>query len=165
MQIKISSLRYELHFVIKKIPFHYTKLHYTSLHYATLHYTHTPKSLQCLHLISIPNQNAHHDPCPGTDLAKPISPLETLALTNLGQTIMALFVFNRIPFERRFPTGLFSCILLMPTNKNAKQALFLVCILQDNKETRSKTRYGKSPHLHTWTLARKPQTCPSLDHW
>ena len=114
-------------------------------------YTHTPKSLQCLRLTAIPNQNARHDPCPGTDLAKPLSPLETLALTSLDQTIMVLFVFDRIPLERRFPTGLFSWILLTPTNKNAKQALFLVCILQDDKgkktrsKTRSKTRYGKSP--------------------
>ena len=94
-------------------------------------YTHTPKSLQCLRLTAIPNQNARHDPCPGTDLAKPLSPLETLALTSLDQTIMVLFVFDRIPSERRFPTGLFSWALLTPTNKNAKQALFLVCILQD----------------------------------
>ena len=92
---------------------------------------HTPKSLQCLRLTAIPNQNARHDPCPGTDLAKPLSPLETLALTSLDQTIMVLFVFDRIPSERRFPTGLFSWALLTPTNKNAKQALFLVCILQD----------------------------------
>ena len=96
-----------------------------------LTYTHTPKSLQCLRLTAIPNQNARHDPCPGTDLAKPLSPLETLALTSLGQTIIVLFVFDRIPSERRFPTGLFSWALLTPTNKNAKQALFLVCILQD----------------------------------
>ena len=110
-------------------------------------YTHTAKSLQCLRLTAVPNQNARHDPCPGTDLAKPLSPLETLALTSLDQTIMVLFVFDRIPLERRFPTGLFSWILLTPTNKNAKQALFLVCILQDDKgkKTRSKTRYGKSP--------------------
>lgn len=94
-------------------------------------YTHMPKSLQCLRLTAIPNQNARHDPCPGTDLAKPLSPLETLALTSLDQTIMVLFVFDRIPSERRFPTGLFSWALLTPTNKNAKQALFLVCILQD----------------------------------
>ena len=94
-------------------------------------YTHTPKSLQCLRLTAIPKQNACHDPCPGTDLAKPLSPLETLALTSLDQTIMVLFVFDRIPSERRFPTGLFSWVLLTPTNKNAKQALFLVCILQD----------------------------------
>ena len=53
-------------------------------------YTHTPKSLQCLRLTAIPNQNARHDPCPGTDLAKPLSPLETLALTSLDQTIMVL---------------------------------------------------------------------------
>jgi len=53
-------------------------------------YTHTPKSLQCLRLTAIPNQNARHDPCPGRDLAKPLSPLETLALTSLDQTIMAL---------------------------------------------------------------------------
>ena len=136
-------------------------------------YTHTPKSLQCLRLTAIPNQNARHDPCPGTDLAKPLSPLETLALTSLDQTIMVLFVFDRIPSERRFPTGLFSWALLTPTNKNAKQALFLVCILQEwvliKEKTRSKTRSKrgteKAPHLHTWTLARKPQTCPSLDHW
>ena len=97
-----------------------------------LQYTHhTPKSLQCLRLTAIPNQNARHDPCPGTDLAKALSPLETLALTSLDQTIMVLFVFDRIPSERRFPTGLFSWALLTPTNKNAKQALFLVCILQD----------------------------------
>ena len=114
-------------------------------------YTHTPKSLQCLRWTAIPNQNARHDPCPGTDLAKPLSPLETLALTSLDQTIMVLFAFDRIPLERRFPTGIFSWILLTPTNKNAKQALFLVCILQDDKgkktrsKTRSKTRYGKSP--------------------
>ena len=88
-------------------------------------YTHTPKSLQCLRLTAIPNQNARHDPCPGTDLAKPLSPLETLALTSLDQTIMVLFVFDRIPSERRFPTGLFSWALLTPTNKNTKQALFL----------------------------------------
>ena len=94
-------------------------------------YTHMPKSLQCLRLTAIPNQNTRHDPCPGTDLAKPLSPLETLALTSLDQTIMVLFVFDRIPSERRFPTGLFSWALLTPTNKNAKQALFLVCILQD----------------------------------
>ena len=94
-------------------------------------YTHTPKSLQCLRLTAIPNQNARHDPCPGTDLAKPLSPLETLALTSLDQTIMVLFVLDRIPSERRFPTGLFAWALLTPTNKNAKQALFLVCILQD----------------------------------
>ena len=50
----------------------------------------TPKSLQCLRLTAIPNQNARHDPCPGTDLAKPLSPLETLALTSLDQTIMVL---------------------------------------------------------------------------
>ena len=42
-------------------------------------YTHTPKSLQCLRLTAVPNQNARHDPCPGTDLAKLLSPLETLA--------------------------------------------------------------------------------------
>ena len=54
------------------------------------YYTHTPKSLQCLRLTAIPNQNARHDPCPGTDLAKPLSPLETLALTSLDQTIMVL---------------------------------------------------------------------------
>ena len=114
-------------------------------------YTHAPKSLQCLRLTAIPNQNARRDPCPGTDLAKPLFPLETLALTSLDQTIMVLFVFDRIPLERRFPTGLFSWIPLTPTNKNAKQALFLVCILQDDKgkktrsKTRSKTRYGKNP--------------------
>ena len=50
-------------------------------------YTHTPKSLQCLRLTAIPNQNARHDPCPGTDLAKPLSPLETLRLTS----------FNKVP--------------------------------------------------------------------
>ena len=55
-----------------------------------LTYTHTPKSLQCLRLTAIPNQNARHDPCPGTDLAKPLSQLETLALTSLDQTIMVL---------------------------------------------------------------------------
>ena len=116
-------------------------------------YTHTPKSLQCLRLTAIPNQNARHDPCPGTDLAKPLSPLETLALTSLDQTIMVLFVFDRIPSERRFPTGLFSWALLTPTNKNAKQALFLVCILQEwvlikeknEVQNEVKTRYGKSP--------------------
>ena len=32
-------------------------------------------------------------------------------------------------------------------------------------KTRSKRGTEKAPHLHTWTLARKPQTCPSLDHW
>lgn len=101
------------------------------VHFDNMGYTHTPKSLQCLRLTAIPNQNARHDPCPGTDLAKPLSPLETLALTSLDQTIMVLFVFDRIPSERRFPTGLFSWALLTPTNKNAKQALFLVCILQD----------------------------------
>ena len=54
-------------------------------------YTHTPKSSQRLRLTAaIPNQNARHDPCPGTDLAKPLSPLETLALTSLDQTIMVL---------------------------------------------------------------------------
>ena len=51
-------------------------------------YTHTPKSLQCLRLRAISNQNARHDPCPGTDLAKPLTPLETLALTSLDQTIV-----------------------------------------------------------------------------
>ena len=104
---------------------------YTYIYTHTHTYTHTPKSLQCLRLTAIPNQNARHDPCPGTDFAKPLSPLETLALTSLGQTIIVLFVFDRIPSERRFPTGLFSWALLTPTNKNAKQALFLVCILQD----------------------------------
>ena len=61
-----------------------------SHHFQTHPYTHTPKSLQCLRLTAIPNQNARHDPCPGTDLAKPLSPLETLALTSLDQTIMVL---------------------------------------------------------------------------
>ena len=46
------------------------------------HYTQTPKSLQCLRLTAIPNLNARHDPCPGTDLAKPLSPLETLRSTS-----------------------------------------------------------------------------------
>ena len=45
-------------------------------------YTQTPKSLQCLRLTAIPNLNARHDPGPGTDLAKPLSPLETLRLTS-----------------------------------------------------------------------------------
>ena len=109
----------------------YICIYYASMCIYMYIYTHTPKSLQCLRLTAIPNQNARHDPCPGTDLAKPLSPLETLALTSLDQTIMVLFVFDRIPSERRFPTGLFSWALLTPTNKNAKQALFLVCILQD----------------------------------
>ena len=39
-------------------------------------YTHTPKSLQCLRLTATPNRNARHDPCPGTNLANPLSPLE-----------------------------------------------------------------------------------------
>ena len=58
--------------------------------YEPVVFAHTPKSLQCLRLTAIPNQNARHDPCPGTDLAKPLSPLETLALTSLDQTIMVL---------------------------------------------------------------------------
>lgn len=131
-------------------------------------YTHTPKSLQCLRLTAIPNQNARHDPCPGTDLAKPLSPLETLALTSLDQTIMVLFVFDRIPSERRFPTGLFSWVLLTPTNKNAKQALFLVCILQDDKGKKRGPKRGpkrgqnevrKKPRIYThglWPASRKP---------
>ena len=128
-------------------------------------YTHTPKSLQCLRLTAIPNQNARHDPCPGTDLAKPLSPLETLALTSLDQTItVLLFVFDRIPSERRFPTGLFSWVLLTPANKNAKQALFLVCILQDDKGKKRGPKRGqnevrKKPRIYThglWPASRKP---------
>ena len=126
-------------------------------------YTHTPKSLQCLRLTAIPNQNARHDPCPGTDLAKPLSPLETLALTSLDQTIMVLFVFDRIPSERRFPTGLFSWALLTPTNKNAKQALFLVCILQEwvliKEKNEVQNEVRKKPRIYThglWPASRKP---------
>ena len=50
-------------------------------------YAQTPKSLQCLRLTAIPNLNARHDPCPGTDLAKPLSPLETLRLTSYHGSI------------------------------------------------------------------------------
>jgi hypothetical protein len=70
------------------IPLNMFILVITSHHHPN--YTHTPKSLQCLRLTAIPNQNARHDPCPGTDLAKPLSPLEMLALTSLDQTIMVL---------------------------------------------------------------------------
>ena len=134
-------------------------------------YTHTPKSLQCLRLTAIPNQNARHDPCPGTDLAKPLSPLETLALTSLDQTIMVLLCSIRFwsnPIGTPVSNGPFFA-LLTPTNKNAKQALFPAGWVLIKEKTRSKTRSKrgteKAPHLHTWTLARKPQTCPSLDHW
>ena len=34
-----------------------------------------PSPLQCLRLTAIPNQNARHDPCPGTDLAKTPFPI------------------------------------------------------------------------------------------
>ena len=54
---------------------------------SSMDYTQTPKSLQCLRLTAIPNLNARHDPCPGTDLAKPLSPLETLRLTSYHGSI------------------------------------------------------------------------------
>ena len=114
-------------------------------------YTHTPKSLQCLRLTAIPNQNARHDPCPGTDLAKPLSPLETLALTSLDQTIMVLLCSIRFwsnPIGTPVSNGPFFA-LLTPTNKNAKQALFpagWVLIKEKNEvQNEVKTRYGKSP--------------------
>ena len=58
-------------------------------------YSQTPKSLQCLRLTAIPNLNARHDPCPGTDLAKPLSPLETLRLTSYHGSISKwVFLMN-----------------------------------------------------------------------
>ena len=80
-------------------------------------YTHMPKSLQCLRLTAIPNQNARRNPCPGTDFAKPLSPLEPLALTSLDQTIMVLFVFDRIPSERRFQPAFFRGYCWRPQTK------------------------------------------------
>ena len=41
-------------------------------------YSNAPESLQCLCLTAFPNGNAHHDPDPGTDLAKTFSQLERL---------------------------------------------------------------------------------------
>ena len=137
-------------------------------------YTHTPKSLQCSRLTAIPNQSARHDPCPGTDLAKPLSPLETLALTSLDQTIMVLFVFGRIPSERRFPTGLFSWALLTPTNKNEQKreptpfpSLYTagwVLIKEKNEiqkrgPKRGQNEVRKKPRIYThglWPASRNP---------
>ena len=60
-----------------------------------LMYSQTPKSLQCLRLTAIPNLNARHDPCPSTDLAKPLSPLETLRLTSYHGSISKwVFLIN-----------------------------------------------------------------------
>ena len=72
-----------------------------------------------------PRPLSRHRPC------KTPFPIGNASFNKPWPNIMVLFVFDRIPSERRFPTGLFSWALLTPTNKNAKQALFLVCILQD----------------------------------
>ena len=106
-----------------------------------------------MRLTAIPNQNARHDPCPGTDLAKPLSPLETLALTSLDQTIMVLFVFDRIPSERRFPTGPFF-VGTVDAHKQKREAgpfpsLYTAgwVLIKEKNEVQNevKTRYGKNP--------------------
>ena len=111
-----------------------TSCHFLLARISAQEYTHTPKSLQCLRLTAIPNQNARHDPCPGTDLAKPLSPLETLALTSLDQTIMVLLCSIRF-WSNHIGTPVSNGPFVVGTvdahNKNAKQALFLVCMLQD----------------------------------
>ena len=40
-------------------------------------------------------------------------------------------------------------------------------LIKEKNEIQNGSKRGteKATHLHTWTLARKPQTCPSLDHW
>ena len=121
-----------------------------------LKYTHTPKSLQCLRLTAIPNQNARHDPCPSTDLAKPLSPLETLALTSLDQTIMVLLCSIRFwsnPIGTPVSNGPFF-VGTVDAHKQKREAgpfpsLYTagwVLIKEKTRsKTRSKTRYGKSP--------------------
>ena len=152
---------------------------YSIIKYWWYIYTHTPKSLQCLRLTAIPNQNARHDPCPGTDLAKPLSPLETLALTSLDQTIMVLLCSIRFwsnPIGTPVSNGPFF-VGTVDAHKQKREAgpfpsLYTagwVLIKEKNEvqnEVQNEVKRGKkAPHLHTWTLARKPQTCPSLDHW
>ena len=58
--------------------------------------------LQYLRLIAIPNLNARRDPCPGTDLAKPFSPLEMLYLTSYHGSIsngFFLLIYNEKPIS------------------------------------------------------------------
>ena len=119
-------------------------------------YTHTPKSLQCLRLTAIPNQNARHDPCPGTDLAKPLSPLETLALTSLDQTIMVLLCSIRFwsnPIGTPVSNGPFF-VGTVDAHKQKREAgpfpsLYTAgwVLIKEKNEVQNevKTRYGKSP--------------------
>ena len=122
----------------------------------TCKYTHTPKSLQCLRLTAIPNQNARHDPCPGTDLAKPLSPLETLALTSLDQTIMVLLCSIRFwsnPIGTPVSNGPFF-VGTVDAHKQKREAgpfpsLYTAewVLIKEKNEVQNevKTRYGKSP--------------------
>ena len=72
--------------------------------------SHTPRRqspCNVLRLTAIPNLNARHDPCPGTDLAKPLSPLETLRSTSYHGSMSNGF-FHYFTMERRFHTALFA---------------------------------------------------------
>ena len=119
-------------------------------------YTHTPKSLQCLRLTAIPNQNARHDPCPGTDLAKPLSPLETLALTSLWPNYHGSIRFWSNPIGTPISNGpFFVGTVDAHKQKNAEvecpyvPSLYTAgwVLIKEKNEVQNevKTRYGKNP--------------------
>ena len=129
-------------------------------------YTHTPKSLQCLRLTAIPNQNARHDPCPGTDLAKPLSPLETLALTSLDQTIMVLLCSIRFwsnPIGTPVSNGPFF-VGTVDAHKQKREAgpfpsLYTAGWVLIKEKNKVQNEVRKKPRIYThglWPASRKP---------